>query len=59
MAVPVFMIYSNMVSMSQAWIAQEKVPASLGMWGVHVVMVIVLVVLFLWRMGKLRAWSGR
>jgi lipopolysaccharide export system permease protein len=59
MAVPVFMIYSNMVSMSQAWIAQEKVPASLGMWGVHVVMVIVLVLLFLWRMGKLRAWFTR
>jgi len=59
MAVPVFMIYSNMVSMSQAWIAQEKVPASIGMWSVHVVMVIVLVLLFLWRMGKLRAWSSR
>ncbi len=59
MAVPVFMIYSNLVSMSQAWIAQEKVPVGIGMWGVHVLMVGVLVVLFLWRMGKLRAWFGK
>ncbi|MCW5621112.1 MAG: LPS export ABC transporter permease LptF [Burkholderiales bacterium] len=59
MAVPVFMIYSNLVSMSQAWIAQEKMPASIGMWLVHGIMFLVLVVLFLWRMGKLRAWFGR
>ncbi len=59
MAVPVFMIYSNMVSVSQAWIAQEKVPASVGMWAVHLIMIGVLVVLFLWRLGKLRAWFGR
>lgn len=59
MAVPVFMIYSNLVSMSQAWIAQEKVPAGIGMWGVHAVMIAVLLVLFLWRLGKLRAWFGR
>jgi len=59
MAVPVFMIYSNMVSMSQAWIAQSKVPAALGIWAVHAIMLGVLVLLFLWRLGKLRAWLRR
>jgi lipopolysaccharide export system permease protein len=44
-AVFVFMIYSNLVSMSQAWIAQDKLTAWFGMWAVHVVMLALLALL--------------
>lgn len=59
MAVLVFMIYSNLVSLSQAWIAAKRVPPELGMWIVHASMLGVLVFLFLRRMGLLRAWMPR
>ena len=54
MAVFVFMIYSNMVSLSQAWIMQRRVPPAIGVWIVHAVMVGVLALLVARRMGKLR-----
>jgi lipopolysaccharide export system permease protein len=54
MAVFVFMIYSNLVSLSQAWIAQDKLPPEIGIWLVHFVMVGVLAVLLARRMGRLR-----
>ncbi|HXV07121.1 MAG TPA: LPS export ABC transporter permease LptF [Burkholderiales bacterium] len=53
-AVFVFMIYSNVVSLSQAWIAQRKLPPEIGVWIVHAVMVGVLAVLLARRMGRLR-----
>ena len=53
-AVFVFMIYSNMVNLSQAWIAQGKLPPQLGIWLVHAVMIGVLAVLLARRMGRLR-----
>jgi lipopolysaccharide export system permease protein len=54
MAVFVFMIYSNLVSVSQAWIAQRKLPPEIGIWIVHAVMAGVLAVLLARRMGRLR-----
>jgi lipopolysaccharide export system permease protein len=53
-AVFVFMIYSNLVSLSQAWIAQRKLPPEIGVWVVHAVMVGLLAVLLARRMGRLR-----
>jgi lipopolysaccharide export system permease protein len=59
-AVFVFMIYSNMVNLSQAWIAQGKLPPQLGIWLVHAVMIGVLAVLLARRMGRLRLrWRRR
>jgi len=55
-AVFVFMIYSNMVSLSQAWIAAKRLPPEIGMWMVHAVMLGVLAVLLARRMGLLRGW---
>jgi lipopolysaccharide export system permease protein len=54
MAVFVFMIYSNMVSLSQAWIMQRRVPPAIGVWIVHAVMLGMLALLLARRMGKLR-----
>jgi lipopolysaccharide export system permease protein len=31
-----YMIYSNLLSVSQAWVAQGKLPFEIGVWAVHV-----------------------
>lgn len=41
-----FMVYSNLVSVSQAWVAQGRLPFEVGVWAVHVIMFIGLLVLF-------------
>jgi lipopolysaccharide export system permease protein len=41
-----FMFYSNMVSISQAWVSQGKLPFDIGVWAVHAVMLGVLLLLF-------------
>jgi len=41
-----FMVYSNLVSVSQAWVSQGRVPFEVGVWAVHVIMFIGLLVLF-------------
>jgi lipopolysaccharide export system permease protein len=48
LAVLVYALYNNLLSIFQAWTAQGKVPGWLGLWPVHGVMVVVLLVLF-WR----------
>jgi len=53
-AVLVFMIYSNLVSIVQAWVAQQKVGTIVGMWGVHVAMLLLLGVLLARRYGMFR-----
>ncbi|MBI5786526.1 MAG: LPS export ABC transporter permease LptF [Rhodocyclales bacterium] len=41
-----FMVYSNLVSVSQAWVAQGRLPFEVGVWAVHVIMFMGLLVLF-------------
>jgi lipopolysaccharide export system permease protein len=41
-----FMVYNNLVSVSQAWVAQGKLPFEVGIWAVHVLMFMGLLVLF-------------
>lgn len=41
-----FMIYSNLVSVSQAWVAQGKLPFEVGVWVVHLAMFVSLLLLF-------------
>ncbi|MBU1235681.1 MAG: LPS export ABC transporter permease LptF [Gammaproteobacteria bacterium] len=41
-----FMLYSNMISLSQAWVSQGKLPFEIGVWAVHVIMFNGLLVLF-------------
>ena len=48
LAVLVYALYNNLLSIFQAWTAQGKLPMWLGLWPVHVVMVVILLVLF-WR----------
>ena len=46
MAILVYMIYNNVISIAQAWIAQQRVSLPVGMFGVHAAMIVLLLVLF-------------
>ncbi len=45
-----YMVYSNLLSIVQAWVAQEKVPPSIGLWVMHAAMLGVVLVMFRWRL---------
>jgi len=49
-----YMVYSNLLSVSQARVAQGKLAFGTGLWLVHGVMLVVLLVLFAQRMSLLR-----
>ncbi|HQR02887.1 MAG TPA: LPS export ABC transporter permease LptF [Rhodocyclaceae bacterium] len=51
-----FMIYSNLLSVSQAWVRQERIPFGVGIWAVHVAMFVILLLLF-WRRLSIFSWS--
>jgi lipopolysaccharide export system permease protein len=55
-ALLVYMVYSNLLSISQAWVAQEKLRFELGVWAVHLAMFMFLIVLFYRRQNPL-AWG--
>jgi len=54
-----FMIYSNLLSISQAWVAQGRLPFGVGIWAVHLVMLISLLLLFWKRLAVFSAWRSR
>jgi lipopolysaccharide export system permease protein len=41
-----YMVYSNLISISQAWVAKGTLKPALGMFGVHAIMLILLCALF-------------
>ena len=45
-ALLVYMIYSNLLSISQASIAQSRISLLTGLWGVHVLMLVLLLIMF-------------
>jgi len=45
-AVLTYMIYSNLISVSQAWVAQGRLDFGIGVWLVHVVMFALLLLMF-------------
>lgn len=48
LALLTFMTYSNLLSVSQAWVAQGRMPFEVGVWAVHALMLAVLLLL-LWK----------
>jgi lipopolysaccharide export system permease protein len=46
LAVLVYALYNNLLSIFQAWTAQGKVAAWVGLWPVHLAMILVMAVLF-------------
>jgi lipopolysaccharide export system permease protein len=45
-----YMVYSNLVSIAQAWVSQGRLAFSTGWWPVHAAMLALLIALFGWRL---------
>ncbi len=50
-AVLLYMTYSNLLSFMQAYVVQKKMMFGLGWWPLHLIVALVIVVLFAWRLG--------
>ena len=46
LALLIYMTYSNLLSITQASIAQSRIPTAMGLLGVHAVMLLILLALF-------------
>ncbi len=46
LAALLYMVYTNLLSIFQAWVTQQKIGVFLGMWSVHVVMLAVVAMMF-------------
>ncbi|MDR2196205.1 MAG: LPS export ABC transporter permease LptF [Gallionellaceae bacterium] len=58
-ALAIYMIYNNLMSMTNAWVGQEKMDAITGMFGLHLLMAGVVALMFWRRMSvfSLRGWK--
>ena len=45
-----YMVYSNLISVSQAWVSQGRLSFHIGWWAVHFAMLLLLIALFYRRM---------
>jgi lipopolysaccharide export system permease protein len=50
MALVLYMLYSNLIGVSNTWVGQGKLPAMIGMWGIHILMLTITVMMFYRRM---------
>ena len=57
LAILIYMTYSNLMSIAQAWVAQGKLSPLVGLWPVHVFMLIVLLLMFYRRLRNRRKWE--
>ena len=46
LAILIYMIYNNFLSIAQAWITQQRVSLQVGLWGVHAAMLLLLLLMF-------------
>ena len=56
-AILIYAIYSNMISISQAWVAQGKLSFWIGVWAAHAVMLVPLLLLFYKRIAIKMPWQ--
>jgi len=56
LAILVYMIYSNVLSIMQASIAQSRIDVVTGMWGVHAAMLLLLLGMFYRRLSVFSLW---
>lgn len=56
LALLTFMVYSNLLSVSQAWVAQGRLPFAIGVWAVHLLMFAALLLLFWKRLAVFSIW---
>lgn len=58
-AILIYAIYSNLISLSQAWVAQGKLSFWVGVWAVHALMALPLLLLFYRRSVVEMPWQRR
>lgn len=58
-AVLIYAIYSNLLWVSQAWVAQGKLSFWIGLWAVHAMMLLPLLLLFYRRVAVRMPWQRR
>ena len=54
MALLAYLIYSNFISVGNAWMAQGKLPASVGLWPIHATLLAVVMALLAYQAGAFR-----
>ena len=57
-ALLVYVTYSNLISLSQAWVTQQRISFAVGVWMVHAAVALVIIALF-WRRLTLPRWRLR
>lgn len=50
LAIVLYMVYSNMISVTNTWVGQGRLSPGVGLWGIHALMLVVTVLIFYWRM---------
>lgn len=50
LAIVLYMLYSNMISVTNSWVGQGRLSPGIGLWGIHAAMLAVTVLLFYRRM---------
>jgi lipopolysaccharide export system permease protein len=56
LAILTYLIYTNVISVAQAWVARGKVGFEVALWAPHLVMCVVLAALFFRRLSVFRLW---
>lgn len=61
MALLIYLVYSNLLSVTQAWVAQGKLSFSMALWSLHGTMFLLMALMFAWRTyaNVPRAWLNR
>ncbi|MFA6969818.1 MAG: LPS export ABC transporter permease LptF [Gallionella sp.] len=50
LAMVLYALYSNMISVTNAWVGQGKLSPGIGLWGIHALILLITLLLFYWRM---------
>ena len=58
-AILIYAVYSNLLSVSESWVSRGKLSFWIGLWAVHAVMAIPLLVLFYRRIAVRMPWQRR
>jgi lipopolysaccharide export system permease protein len=50
LAIVLYMLYSNLISVTNAWVGQGKLSPGIGLWGIHALMLTITLLMFYRRM---------
>jgi lipopolysaccharide export system permease protein len=61
LAIVLYMLYNNMISVTNTWVGQGKLSPGMGLWGIHATMLAITILMFYHRMTlfSLRRWLAK